>query len=261
MARGGATGFALKRIGVPVCPLDGSRHGVHGWRTRRARLPPGLRGGEGAAGSVAATAGRDEPKRGRSRTRPGTRSSRKAAEGGRSASGRRMMRRRRRSSRSRTGPGRRPARSRPDCATWSLDGEERRLSESDRCPEPEADAEVSPVQRAIPAAPRDNGRSLSPLPACGMSRRRPGSRFHANLNVRQWARARSLCLHRAGWRCARCGGAGALECHHRVELRHGGAPYDQGNLECLCRDCHIREHARPVSPEVKAWQTLVEELM
>ena len=54
---------------------------------------------------------------------------------------------------------------------------------------------------------------------------------------------------------------------HRIPLDDGGAPYDLGNLQVLCRGCHIRKTAGenrarpPVAPEVEAWRQLVEELL
>ena len=89
-----------------------------------------------------------------------------------------------------------------------------------------------------------------------MSRRHPGSRHYAALNQRRWAAARRACLARDGHRCTRCGVAGRLEVHHRVELQSGGAAYELANLATLCRNCHIAEHHRP-DPERAAWRRLV----
>ena len=93
-----------------------------------------------------------------------------------------------------------------------------------------------------------------------MSKRRPGSRHHARLHKGKWERFRKEIFERDGWRCVKCGGAGRLECHHRVRLEHGGDPYDPANCEALCRDCHIREH-HPPDPEREAWRELVQELV
>ena len=94
-----------------------------------------------------------------------------------------------------------------------------------------------------------------------MSRRRPGSRHFARLDRRRWQLARRRCFEAAGWRCSRCGKAGRLECHHRVHLEDGGDAYDQSNLECLCRACHIAEHRgdREV-PGRSEWRAFVREL-
>jgi len=48
-----------------------------------------------------------------------------------------------------------------------------------------------------------------------------------------------VAIGRAEYRCAACGAAGRLEVHHRQPLDAGGDPYDQDNLEVLCRSCHI----------------------
>ena len=55
-------------------------------------------------------------------------------------------------------------------------------------------------------------------------------------------RFRRRIFERDGWRCVCCGCAGRLECHHIVPLEKGGAPFDEGNAESLCRSCHIRHH-------------------
>ena len=44
-----------------------------------------------------------------------------------------------------------------------------------------------------------------------MSRKHPGSRHYWALDVRRWQRLRLRIFERDGWRCVRCGKAGALE--------------------------------------------------
>ena len=70
-----------------------------------------------------------------------------------------------------------------------------------------------------------------------------------------------LCFERFGYRCARCSKPGLLECHHKVKLADGGAPFAQSNLEPRCLSCHFREHATdaPVSPARLEWREFVEE--
>ena len=89
-----------------------------------------------------------------------------------------------------------------------------------------------------------------------------GSRFHKALNQGRWQRVRRQALDRDGWRCRRCGRAGRLECHHVVPLERGGEAYDLGNLETLCRPCHIAHHrsSRPPTPAELAWDALLAEL-
>ena len=77
-----------------------------------------------------------------------------------------------------------------------------------------------------------------------MSRRRPGSRHHANLDRRRWRAARKAALARAGHRSELSGLAGRLEVHHRVRLEDGGDPYDPSNLIVLTRAEHIELHRR-----------------
>ena len=68
------------------------------------------------------------------------------------------------------------------------------------------------------------------------------SKQHARLNARRWGRVRRQAFTRDGYRCVRCGKPGRLEGHHVKRLEDGGDPYDPGNLETLCRDCHIKHH-------------------
>ena len=68
-----------------------------------------------------------------------------------------------------------------------------------------------------------------------------------------------MVLDRDDWACAKCGKAGRLEVDHRVPLEHGGAVYDLGNLQALCRGCHIAKtrderRGKPTPPEVLEWQ-------
>jgi len=60
-----------------------------------------------------------------------------------------------------------------------------------------------------------------------------------------WKLARLAVLERAGWRCEnpKCGRAGVLEVHHRRSLKDGGAPFEQTNLQALCRPCHFEATA------------------
>ena len=56
---------------------------------------------------------------------------------------------------------------------------------------------------------------------------------------RQWGRVRLLVFDRDNWTCMKCGKAGRLECDHRTPLEDGGELYAMGNLQTLCRSCHI----------------------
>ena len=60
----------------------------------------------------------------------------------------------------------------------------------------------------------------------------------------RWHRFRREVLIIRGRRCERCGRAGRLEVHHVTPIEAGGEPYDLGNVEVLCRDCHIAHHRK-----------------
>ena len=55
--------------------------------------------------------------------------------------------------------------------------------------------------------------------------------------------------------------ASRLECDHIQPLQRGGDPYDLGNLQALCKTCHIsktrRENRRPGTPAERRWWKLM----
>ena len=71
-----------------------------------------------------------------------------------------------------------------------------------------------------------------------------------------WQRVRRFVLDRDGWRCRKCGRAGALEVHHVKPLQDGGEPYDPANLQTLCRTCHTDTH-RPHVRGQQEWKELL----
>lgn len=91
------------------------------------------------------------------------------------------------------------------------------------------------------------------------------SKRHDRLNPRRWGRVRRAVFDRDGWRCVRCGRAGRLECDHVQPLDRGGDPWDPGNLQSLCRSCHVEktraENRREPTPAESAWRELVAEIM
>ena len=46
---------------------------------------------------------------------------------------------------------------------------------------------------------------------------------------------------------------GDLEVHHVEPLERGGAALELGNLETLCRDCHLAQHADVERLEWSRW--------
>lgn len=95
-----------------------------------------------------------------------------------------------------------------------------------------------------------------------MSRRHPGSRFHAKLDARRWQLTRQKVFERDAWRCVDCGAAGRLECDHVVALHvdpHQD-PYALDGLATRCVGCHreksAREREAPV-PGRDAWREFI----
>ena len=89
------------------------------------------------------------------------------------------------------------------------------------------------------------------------------SRLHRQTHNRTWARIRREVLDRDGWRCQACGKPGRLEVDHILPLHLGGTN-DLGNLQALCRGCHISKSSaerRPVSGEQQAWRAFAGELL
>ena len=94
-----------------------------------------------------------------------------------------------------------------------------------------------------------------------MSRRHRGSRFHAAIPWRQWARLRRRILERDGYRCRACGRPGKLEVDHVTPMHAGGAALEPANLQALCGPCHIEKttrekHGQP-DPEREAWRAFL----
>ena len=91
------------------------------------------------------------------------------------------------------------------------------------------------------------------------------SRHHTHLHARRWAAARRQVHARDLYRCRSCGRAGRLECDHVIPLERSGDPYDLGNLQALCRACHIaktaQENRRALTDAEAAWRGLVTELL
>ena len=78
---------------------------------------------------------------------------------------------------------------------------------------------------------------------------------------RAWRRLRLEILERDGYRCRKCGKAGRLEVDHIKPLRRGGDEYSPGNLQAICRGCHIektRTEQTTHRPDPR-WQLMVAE--
>ena len=84
---------------------------------------------------------------------------------------------------------------------------------------------------------------------------------HLRLNARRWALVRRQVLERDGWRCRACGRPGRLEVDHVRPLELQGEPWELGNLQTLCRGCHIsksaKENRRQLTPAELRWRALL----
>lgn len=85
----------------------------------------------------------------------------------------------------------------------------------------------------------------------------------------RWKVAREFVIHRADWKCERCGRTDRLEVHHidPVKNRDGepiDADFDPSNLEALCRPCHFEEtgkaNRRPKTRHEIEWDSYIAEL-
>ncbi|WP_408585934.1 HNH endonuclease signature motif containing protein [Novosphingobium sp.] len=59
----------------------------------------------------------------------------------------------------------------------------------------------------------------------------------------EWAALVKAITAQRGKRCERCGADGRIYADHVVELKDGGDPLDQRNIELLCASCHGRKTA------------------
>ena len=92
------------------------------------------------------------------------------------------------------------------------------------------------------------------------------SKNHAPLDRRRWSLTRLRVFERDKYRCCRCGRAGRLEADHIEPLKSWqGSPFDLGNLQTLCRSCHIaktaEENRKPVSEAQQKWRALISEMV
>lgn len=70
-------------------------------------------------------------------------------------------------------------------------------------------------------------------------------------NSREWRKISALYMSSRNYVCERCGGVGVI-CHHKKYITPGNIndtdiTLNMNNLECLCQDCHNREHSAGVS--------------
>ncbi|MCI2075175.1 MAG: HNH endonuclease [Candidatus Methanomethylophilus sp.] len=84
----------------------------------------------------------------------------------------------------------------------------------------------------------------------------PGSDYFGSY---WWPAVRRCVLMRDGGRCTACGSAGALEVHHILPRRKGGADSPR-NLRTLCRACHEKAHRSRAAEDAAAdiYQTRLE---
>jgi len=82
---------------------------------------------------------------------------------------------------------------------------------------------------------------------------------------RRWDALALAARRRDGWACVRCGSRVRLEVDHIRPVARGGAMFDMGNLQTLCRDCHIDktrvDNGVASAPERAAWRRAVSALL
>ena len=78
------------------------------------------------------------------------------------------------------------------------------------------------------------------------------SRHHAELDARQWGKARRAAIKRDRGLCVLCFNKGR-EVDHIIPLDKQGEPYDLSNLRTLCRACHrlVTAKARRAEADAK----------
>ena len=94
------------------------------------------------------------------------------------------------------------------------------------------------------------------------------SKAWAKMDRRRWATVRKRALDRDGWVCRQCGRRGRLEVDHIQLIERGGKRYDLGNLQSLCRGCHIdktraenEKRQDLITPVRGKWRVLVDQLL
>ena len=86
------------------------------------------------------------------------------------------------------------------------------------------------------------------------------SKYLYDINSRHWKAFRKIILKRDGYRCVRCFGARRLQVHH--VKRRVDAPeltFDLDNCIAICWDCHVKEHSKPIPPDVAKWQQFMDQ--
>ena len=85
---------------------------------------------------------------------------------------------------------------------------------------------------------------------------------HGRRYPKGWSRFRRYILDRDGWRCAACSRPGRLEVSHIVAVHvDPSRELDPDNVRVLCRACHLKADAKPISPETLAWRALVRDML
>ncbi|MGJ8529827.1 HNH endonuclease signature motif containing protein [Maritalea sp.] len=59
----------------------------------------------------------------------------------------------------------------------------------------------------------------------------------------RWRKFIAAIKRERGRFCQRCGGTNRVIGDHIVEIKDGGAPFEQSNIELLCQPCHNRKTA------------------
>ncbi len=79
------------------------------------------------------------------------------------------------------------------------------------------------------------------------------------LITRWWFGVRNRALREAGYRCSRCQAGRDLQVHHLSYERLGAE--ESGDLEVLCRGCHLGEHVHVVQSQIGIYSRILSEVV
>jgi 5-methylcytosine-specific restriction endonuclease McrA len=79
----------------------------------------------------------------------------------------------------------------------------------------------------------------------------PKKRARAFYLTSQWRQLRDAIVRKRGSVCQHCGKAGPVIADHVHEIRDGGAPLDERNIELMCNSCHTSKTWRARAERIR----------